>query len=156
MTHRSAGSPGLEDAHGFGSVRDHGDAGQPVRGDLGEGHRPALVFYSPDIVYFDIVPPLRYTGSAALRDRFLNWFDGFEGPIGQDIHDLSILASGDIATTFMLIRASGTLKNGPAVERWVRASSGCQQSDHGWLIVHEHVSVPVDLETGSVAVGLAP
>jgi ketosteroid isomerase-like protein len=115
-----------------------------------------LSFYSPDIVYFDIVPPLRYTGSAALRDRFLNWFDGFEGPIGQDIHDLSILASGDIATTFMLIRASGTLKNGPAVERWVRASTSCQQADHGWLIVHEHVSVPVDLETGSVAVGLAP
>jgi ketosteroid isomerase-like protein len=36
--------------------------------------------YSPDIVYFDIVPPLQYVGLAALRGRFLNWFDGFESP----------------------------------------------------------------------------
>jgi hypothetical protein len=29
-----------------------------------------MSFYSPDIVYFDIVPPLQYVGSAALRERF--------------------------------------------------------------------------------------
>ena len=36
-----------------------------------------MSLYSPDIVYFDVVPPLQYTGSAALRGRFLEWFDGF-------------------------------------------------------------------------------
>jgi ketosteroid isomerase-like protein len=29
-----------------------------------------MSFYSPDIVYFDIVPPLQYVGSVALRERF--------------------------------------------------------------------------------------
>ena len=44
-----------------------------------------ISLYSPDIVYFDLVPPLQYVGADALRRRFLDWFDGFEGPIGQEI-----------------------------------------------------------------------
>jgi ketosteroid isomerase-like protein len=43
-----------------------------------------MAAYSPDIVYFDVVPPLRYAGSAALRGRFSEWFDGYQGPIGID------------------------------------------------------------------------
>lgn len=40
--------------------------------------------YSPDVVYFDAVPPLQYVGSAVLRGRFLQWFDGYKSGIGQD------------------------------------------------------------------------
>ncbi len=29
-----------------------------------------MAVYSPDIVYFDVVPPLQYVGSAALRRGF--------------------------------------------------------------------------------------
>ena len=43
-----------------------------------------MSLYSPDIVYFDVVPPLRFVGSAALRARFLEWFDGFKGAIDMD------------------------------------------------------------------------
>src|SRR5262245_23483306 len=58
-----------------------------------------MSFYSPDIVYFDVVPPLQYAGSTALRGRFLHWFDGYQGSIGQEIRDLNISASGDVAAT---------------------------------------------------------
>jgi ketosteroid isomerase-like protein len=115
-----------------------------------------MSFYSPDIVYFDLVPGLQYTGSAALRGRFLDWFDAYEGSIGQEIRDLNTLASGDIAVASMLIRASGTLKSGREVGFWVRATSCCQRSNHRWLITHEHVSLPVDLESGSAAMDLVP
>ena len=37
-----------------------------------------MSLYSPDILYFDVVPPLRYAGSAALRGRFKQWFDAFD------------------------------------------------------------------------------
>jgi hypothetical protein len=30
-----------------------------------------MSLYSPDIVYFDLVPPLQYSGSAAVRGEFL-------------------------------------------------------------------------------------
>ena len=114
-----------------------------------------MSFYSRDIVYFDLVPPLQYAGSAALRGRFSEWFDGYEA-IRQEIHDLNISISGDIAFTSMLIRAGGTLKNGQEVELWVRATSCCQRSNHTWLITHEHISLPVDLRSGSAAMDLVP
>ena len=115
-----------------------------------------MSFYSPDVVYFDLVPGLRYTGSDALRARFLEWFDAFEGPIGQETRELTISESGDLAVAFMLIRASGTLKNGREVGYWVRATSCFRRSDHGWSAMHEHISVPVDFDSRSAAIDLVP
>ena len=115
-----------------------------------------MSLYSPGIVYFDLVPPLRYVGSAALRRRFLEWFEGFEGPIGQELSDLHIVEDGDAAIAHMLIRASGTLKSGQDVGFWVRATDGCRRSNDGWLITHEHVSLPVDPMSRSAAMDLVP
>ena len=112
--------------------------------------------YSPDIIYYDVVPPLQYAGSEALRGRFLEWFEGYKGGIGQEIRDLNIVVSGDIAVAFMLIRSGGTLKNGQEVSVWVRATSCFQRSNHTWLITHEHVSLPVDIRSGRVAMDLVP
>ena len=115
-----------------------------------------MSLYSPDIIYFDVVPPLRYAGTAALRGRFSQWFDGYSGSLDMEIRDLSILASGDIAIAHWLSRVSGTLKNGREVGSWVRATSCCQRSNHGWLVTHEHVSLPADVKTGSAAMDLVP
>jgi ketosteroid isomerase-like protein len=115
-----------------------------------------MSFYSPDIVYFDIVPGLQYVGSDELRPRFTQWFEGFESSIGQEMRDLHIQASGDVAVAFMLIRASGTLKNGQEVGYWVRVTSSFQRSNHSWLITHEHVSLPVDFQSGSAVLDLVP
>jgi ketosteroid isomerase-like protein len=115
-----------------------------------------MALYAPDIVYFDVVPPLQYIGAAAVRRNFLRWFASWESDIGQDIRDLHILASGNIAVAYMLIRSSGTLKNGREVGYWVRATVCCQRSNHRWLITHEHVSLPVDVASGRVAMDLVP
>ena len=115
-----------------------------------------MSLYSPDIIYFDLVPGLQYSGSAAVRGNFLRMFDGFKGSIGQEIRGLSILASGDIAVAYMLIRASGTLKDGREVGYWVRATVCCQRSNHRWVITHEHISLPVDFASGSAAMDLVP
>jgi uncharacterized protein (TIGR02246 family) len=115
-----------------------------------------MSLYSPDVAYFDTVPPLQYAGSAALRERFLRWFDGWEGLFEMEIRDVHVLASGDIAVAYRFSRARGTLKNGQKAESWVRATSCCQRSNHGWLITHEHVSWPVDVKSGTAAMNLTP
>lgn len=115
-----------------------------------------MALYAPDSVYFDVVPPLQITGAAAIRQNFLRWFAGWQSGIGQDIDDLHILASGDVAVAYMLIRASGTLQNGREVDYWVRATVGCQRADHGWVIAHEHVSLPVDVASGRAVMDLEP
>jgi ketosteroid isomerase-like protein len=118
-----------------------------------------MSLYSPDIVYFDLVPPLQYAGAAALRGRFSDWFGRWESAIGQELRDLNISASGDVAAAHMLIRASGTLKTGREVGYWVRVTNTFQRSQRfndRWLITHEHVSLPVDMATGSAAMNLVP
>jgi ketosteroid isomerase-like protein len=112
--------------------------------------------FADDIVYFDIVPPLRYAGAGTLRDRFTHWFTGWESAIGQELRDLSVLADGDVAFAHMLIRASGTRTGGRAVDYWVRVSNGCRRANGQWTITHEHISIPVDFMTGKVAIDLAP
>lgn len=112
--------------------------------------------YAPDIVYFDIVPPLRYSGSAALRGRFSNWFGRWQSSIVQELRDVNISASGNVAAAHMLIRAGGTLRDGREVGYWVRTSNSFQRSNGSWLITHEHISLPVDLESGRVVMDLLP
>jgi uncharacterized protein (TIGR02246 family) len=115
-----------------------------------------MSLYAPDVVYYDVVPPLRYVGSDALRGRFTRWFDGFRGGIDMEFRDLNILADGNIAVAHWLSRARGTLTDGREVGSWVRATSCCRRSNHGWSITHEHVSLPVDLRSGRPAIDLVP
>ena len=115
-----------------------------------------MALYAPEVVYFDLVPPLQYAGWNALRERFSDWFEGWEGPIGMETGDLIISTSGDIAVAWMLLRASGTRKNGREVGYWVRTTNSCRRSDGVWLITHEHVSLPVDMASGRAVMDLVP
>ena len=56
-----------------------------------------LANYTPDVLSFDVVNPLRYTGSDALRQRAEEWFSTFQGPIEFEIHDLSIVTGDSTA-----------------------------------------------------------
>jgi uncharacterized protein (TIGR02246 family) len=115
-----------------------------------------MSLYAHDSVYFDIVPPLRFTGPAEIRRNFLRWFDTWQSSIGVELREVNILVSGDVAGAFMLHRTSGTLKGGREVDYWVRATVCSQRSDRGWLIKHEHISVPVDVKNGRVIMDCVP
>jgi ketosteroid isomerase-like protein len=115
-----------------------------------------MSLYSPDIVYFDVVPPLQFNGSVALRKRFVQWFDGWASAIDLDIRDLTIAVNGDIAFAHWFSKANGTLTSGREVGFWLRVTSCCQRAGTEWLITHEHVSLPVELPTGSAAMNLVP
>jgi uncharacterized protein (TIGR02246 family) len=123
---------------------------------LGKDLDRLMSLYAPDVVYFDVVPPLQFLGSAALRDRFTRWFDGFDGPVDVDVRDVDISANGDLAFAHWFSRVRGTLKNGREVGTWVRVTSCARRSNGGWLIVHEHVSAPVDPQSGRAAADLEP
>lgn len=115
-----------------------------------------MSLYAPDVVYFDVVPGLQYIGTAVLRDRFAGWFAAFASPITIELRDMTILASGDLAFAHMLNHTSGVLVNGQAVSYWVRATVCWRRSAAGWLIAHEHVSLPVEMATGRAAMALTP
>jgi ketosteroid isomerase-like protein len=111
-----------------------------------------MAVYSADVVYFDIVPPLRYTGADALRGRFTDWFSRWQGPIRQELAELEVLVSGDVAAAHMLVRAGGTTTAGLELDYWVRLSDFFRRGDDGWRITHEHVSLPIDMAAGGTVV----
>src|SRR6476619_1590174 len=64
--------------------------------------------YAPDVLVFDVVDPLRYVGVAALRRRLEQWFGSFRGPIGFEVHDLTVTATDQLAFCSSLNRVTGT------------------------------------------------
>jgi ketosteroid isomerase-like protein len=74
----------------------------------------------------------------------------------MEMRDLDITSGGDIAVARWFSRASRTLQDGREVGFWVRVTNCCRRTDKGWLITHEHVSLPVDLATRSPAMELVP
>ena len=68
--------------------------------------------YAPDILLFDLTPPLQYAGGDAYRKNWEEWFATWRGQIGYEIQKLSITGSVDVAFRHSLNRISGTRTSG--------------------------------------------
>lgn len=112
--------------------------------------------HAPDILSFDVVNPLQYTGSNTVRERAEEWFSWYQGPIGYEVRDLSITTGDDVAFCHYLYRVSGTTTEGGKVDMWVRATVCYRKIDGTWMITHEHNSVPFDVETFKASLDLKP
>jgi uncharacterized protein (TIGR02246 family) len=115
-----------------------------------------MSLYAPEVVSFDIVPPLRYMGADAFRKVWEAVFSSFQSPIGYEIHDLNITVGDDVAFTYSLNRISGTMNTGQKTDLWLRWTACFRKINGKWLIVHHQNSVPVDLETGRAVLDLKP
>jgi ketosteroid isomerase-like protein len=115
-----------------------------------------LSLYAPDIRSFDLVPPLQYLGAEAYRKPWEDTFASFQGPIGYEVRQLGVTAAGELAFSHSLNRMSGTLKSGQEVALWVRWTACFQRINGKWLIVHEQVSVPIDMDSGKALLDLEP
>jgi ketosteroid isomerase-like protein len=118
-----------------------------------EGLKP---IYAPDMVSFDVGPPLQHVGAEAKWSNWVDAFTAFQRPLGYEIRNLTITLDGDVAFAHSLNRLSGTLKNGNRSGFWVRATCCFRKIDGSWLIAHDHVSVPLELESGRALLNLEP
>ena len=114
--------------------------------------------YTPDIMKFDLPPPLRFSGSDALDGKGLEkWFSSFQGPIGYEMRDLSITAGDDVAFCHGLIRISGARTDGARTNVWARETLCLRRIDGVWKVSHEHTSVPFHMDGSfKAAVELEP
>ncbi|HEY1302536.1 MAG TPA: nuclear transport factor 2 family protein [Vicinamibacterales bacterium] len=115
-----------------------------------------MSMYAPDVVSFDIEPPLQHVGAEAKKKNWVNVFSMYQRPLEYEIHDLSITVDEDVAFGHSLNRISGTLKSGNRNEHWVRATFGFRKIGGTWLIAHDQVSVPLDFSTGRALLNLKP
>jgi PhnB protein len=113
--------------------------------------------YAADIVSFDLAPPLQHAGADALRKGLTAWFRTFRGPVGYEVHDLSITTGDEVAFCRSLNRISGTRTDGEETDVWVRATVGLRRIDGARTITHEHASVPFYMDGSyKAAVDLEP
>ena len=112
--------------------------------------------YTTDVVSFDVEPPLQHVGVEAKLKNWARVFVVFES-VSYEVRDLTLATGGDVAFGHAFGRLSGTLKDGSAIGgMWVRVSYCFRKIDGTWLIAHDHVSVPLDIQSGKGLVDLAP
>lgn len=117
-----------------------------------------MAIYAPGnaLTAYDVVPPLQYKGADAYRKDYEDFFSQFDGPLHIQMRDAHVEVGGDIALAYGLERISGKLKSGTPVDMWVRYTSGFKKIDGKWRDIHDHVSVPADMNTGKAMLDLKP
>jgi ketosteroid isomerase-like protein len=112
--------------------------------------------YSADVVSFDVEPPLQHVGVDAKMKNWAKVFTVFQDA-SYEVRDLMITVGDDVAFGHCFARLGGTLKNGAATSGiWVRATFCFQKTDSNWLIAHDQVSVPLDIQSGKGVTDLEP
>ncbi|MFE2999842.1 YybH family protein [Nocardia sp. NPDC059246] len=112
--------------------------------------------YTPNVVSFDVEPPLQHVGIAAKLENWAKVFLFFES-VTYEVRDLTFTVGDDVAFGHAFARLSGTLKNGAATSgMWVRVTYGMRKIDGNWLIAHDQVSVPFDISSGRGVIDLEP
>jgi ketosteroid isomerase-like protein len=117
-----------------------------------------MAMYAPGagLTAYDLVAPLQYKGVDAYRKDYVALFDQFDGPIHVEDLDQHIEVQGDLAFAYGLERMTGKLNDGTPVDKRMRNTDGLKFIVNDWKVVHEHVSVPVDLATGKGRTDLKP
>ncbi|KQQ03420.1 hypothetical protein ASF42_07810 [Rathayibacter sp. Leaf294] len=110
----------------------------------------------PEVLAFNVLPPLRLRGSDQVAEQTRAWFDGYADGPGYDVHDLRIDVDGSVGSTAFLYHVTGTLHSGDEVSMWVRATLVWKRIDGRWRIVHDHESIPWDPSTGQGLASLEP
>jgi ketosteroid isomerase-like protein len=101
-----------------------------------------MAHYAPDIVAYDVMPPLDVRSADDYRKNFERWFASMLGPIDYEMTDLRVSMSESHAFCHALSHVKGVKKDGEKADYWVRVTTCFQKANGQWLVGHEHVSMP--------------
>lgn len=101
-----------------------------------------------DLFVFDVTPPRQHVGWEDYKKDWGDLYAAFPGPLHDEIRDLNITAEGNLAYSHHIESGYFTRKNGSRLDIAVRVTDAYRKVNGNWVIVQEHVSVPVDIDTG--------
>src|SRR5215471_4943334 len=109
-----------------------------------------MTIYDSSVVAFDAFPPREYNGKAAYQKDYEGFLAAFPGPLKENIPEMKVSVSGDIAYVFGADHWTVTAQDNKSIEMVFRFTDVLQKENGQWKIVHEHLSFPVDATTGMV------
>jgi uncharacterized protein (TIGR02246 family) len=101
-----------------------------------------LANHSPDILMFDVPPPLQSKGIDAYKKTWDVFFSWSKDSGIYDINEMNVAAGNDVAFVTALMRCAGTEANGEKVELEFRLTVGLRKIGVQWIVMHEHHSIP--------------
>jgi ketosteroid isomerase-like protein len=102
---------------------------------------------APDMIEYNLAPPLRQPSAGDDVAPVEKWLATFEGPMSMEVHDLEVTADGSVAFCTSLNRLTATPLGQPeSFSLWFRVTLGLRKIDGSWLVVHEHESVPFEMD----------
>ena len=109
-----------------------------------------MAYYSPDesLLVFDALPPRQYVGATAFRKDWEGFLAAFPSALHAEISDWKTETEGNFAYGHGVTRIIGEDKDGKDLDLTLRVTDVYKKINGKWLVVHEHVSWPVDLATG--------
>jgi ketosteroid isomerase-like protein len=115
--------------------------------------RQIMSFCATDdkLFVFDLASARQHSGHDAFAESWRRLFAMIVGPLRVDMSELAITSkdSSDLAFSHSIVRVSGQRTDGTTFDHHARVTHGYQKLSGMWLIIHEHVSVPVDMSTGN-------
>lgn len=116
-----------------------------------------MSLYAPDVVAYDTIGQLRFKGKEAYSKHWEACLAMCPGPMDFEIHDLDVAAGGDVAYSHHLLKHDGKdPETGEDHTCWLRVTSGYRKLGGKWLIAHEHLSSPIDMESGKAMFDATP
>lgn len=104
---------------------------------------------------FDLMPPIEFHGGDMWRENWVNFFAAWQGELRLEFDALEVHATDDLAFVRSFVRLVGTMY-GEQVDLWTRVTNCFRLIDGEWLMIHDHVSVPIDFATGRALLNLSP
>jgi uncharacterized protein (TIGR02246 family) len=98
--------------------------------------------HAPEILMFDVPPPIQSMGREAYKKTWDVFFAWAKDTGVFDIVELNITAGSDVAFATALMRCAGTEANGGKTELDFRLTVGLRKIDGRWIVTHEHHSLP--------------
>ena len=100
------------------------------------------------LLVFDALLPRQYVGAKAYRKDWEEFLAFFKGPVKCEFSELSVVADKMLGYGHTIFHTSGADTKDKVVDLTMRVTDVYRKIDGTWKIVHEHISFPVDLDTG--------
>ncbi len=113
-----------------------------------------LAYSAPEVIHYSLAPPLGERVDTSDPAPIERWLTTFETPPKREVTRLEIVADGDVAFATSIDSMTATPKGSTEpFTLWFRVTIGLRRVDSHWLVVHEHESVPFQMD-GSFAAAI--
>ncbi len=110
----------------------------------------AMKYYDPsdDVTLFDMSgPPREYAGQKAIRADFEKGFAGLKD-LKVEFVELKVVTDGNLGFARSVQHFTGKTADGKPVDITFRQTDVLHKVNGEWKILHQHISVPVNMQTG--------